>query len=130
MRCRAQARTGRAMTIPPRSTASSFPSDPRARSDRTTMKPSPVRFIRPARAPRQPGTSSRLDIHIPIRTLITLTLWFAGLWFFTTLSSLILQLVIGFMLASAFTPLVIWLGKRGVSRGGAVALIGAGLLLG
>ena len=89
-----------------------------------------VRRAKPvARRPHERG-ATRVDIHVPLRTLTTLTLWFLGIWFFTTLFSLVVQLVIGFMLASAFAPVVTRLVGRGISRGTAVATVGVGILLG
>ena len=77
---------------------------------------------------RQSARRMTTDLRIPVQTLIVLTLWLVTLGILVKVSSILLQVFLGFVLASALSPMVSRVERSGLSRGKAVAVVVAVLV--
>jgi predicted PurR-regulated permease PerM len=71
-------------------------------------------------------TRRRFSLDLPWRTLLKLAAFAAVIWLWLQLVDLILVVIVAVLLAVTFDPVVVWLEKRGLSRGhasGVVAIV-------
>jgi predicted PurR-regulated permease PerM len=67
----------------------------------------------------------RAAVEIPCRTLLKAAAAVAIVWLWLQLVKVVLVLVVATLLAVTLNPIVVWFERRGMSRGGATALVGS-----
>jgi predicted PurR-regulated permease PerM len=78
-------------------------------------------------SPPPPGTT-RIEIELPWRTILRVLLTLGFLWFIFATHEVLLQIMVGLLLAAALLPLVWRLERRGMRRGTSVVIVLLGSL--
>ena len=74
------------------------------------------------------GDSRVLTVRLDWRSLIPVVVLVAGVWLLGKIWETVLLLVIALILAGSLAPVVAWLERRGLGRGGAIGAVLVALL--